>query len=71
MNQINPKVLLHSKWTKVEISNKEKHFIITKVLFDDDQRVIECIIQAVFTKREMAIDWRILKNANQWKLGWK
>ena len=71
MNQINPKVLLHSKWTKVEISNKEKHFIITKVLFDDDQRVVECIIQAVFTKREMAIDWRILKNANQWKLGWK
>ena len=71
MNQINPKVLLHSKWTKVEISNKEKHFIITKVLFDDDQRVIECIIQAVFTKREMTIDWRILKNANQWKLGWK
>ena len=71
MNQINPKILLHSKWTKVEISNKEKHFIITKVLFDDEQRVIECIIQAVVTKREMAIDWRILKNANQWKLGWK
>lgn len=55
----------------MEISNKEKHFIITKVLFDDEQRVIECIIQAVITKREMAIDWRILKNANQWKLGWK
>ena len=31
MNQINPKKLLNSKWTKVLPTNNEKHFLISKV----------------------------------------
>jgi tryptophan-rich hypothetical protein len=49
MNKINPKALINSKWTKVDITNKEKHFIITKVEFDEEQKVIACVIEAVIT----------------------
>ncbi len=51
--------------------NKEKHFEIIKVEFDDTQNVIDCIIQAVFTKNEYPINWRDLKNNELWLMGWK
>lgn len=71
MNKINPKVLMHSKWTKVEVTNKEKHFIVTKVTFDEDQKVVDCIIEAAMTKNEYTINWRDLKNSSHWLLGWQ
>ncbi len=71
MNRINPKALMHSKWTKVDVRNKEKHFIITQVKFDEQQKVIECIIEAVMTKKEYAIDWRELKLSDKWRIGWQ
>lgn len=71
MNKINPKALINSKWTKVDITNKEKHFIITKVEFDEEQKVIACVIEAVMTHNEYNIDWRDLKIIDQWRVGWK
>lgn len=71
MNQVNPKALLHSKWTKVNVNNKEKHFVVTKVTFDDQQKVVECLIEAVLTKNEYAIDWRDLKLIDKWRIGWQ
>lgn len=71
MNSVSPKALLHSKWTKLEVFNKEKHFVITQVEFDEDKRVINCIIEAVITKNEYSIQWRDLKNSHVWKLGWQ
>jgi tryptophan-rich hypothetical protein len=71
INKINPKALLHSKWTKAEVTNKEKHFIIIVIKFDEDQKVVECIIEAVMTKNEYTIDWRELKDTHSWKLGWQ
>lgn len=70
-NKVSPKSLIQSKWTKVDVTNKEKHFIITVVKFDDDQKVISCVIEAVMTNNEYAIDWRELKNSNRWKIGWQ
>jgi tryptophan-rich hypothetical protein len=70
MNKISPKTLLHSKWTKQQVSNKEKHFIITKVEFDEQKNVIECIIEAVINNNEYEINWRDLKDNQQWRLGW-
>ena len=70
MNRIAPKSLLNSKWTKVEVTNKEKHFIITTVKFDEQQNVIQCIIEAVINNNEYSIDWRTLKDKQQWQLGW-
>lgn len=71
MNKLSPKTLLHSKWTKLEVLNKEKHFVITQIEFDEDNRVIECVIQAVITKHDYPINWRELKDNKQWKQGWK
>ncbi|WP_435237722.1 TIGR02450 family Trp-rich protein [Psychromonas sp. PT13] len=71
MNKVNPKALLHSKWTKVVVNKKEKHFMITSVKFDEDKNVIECIIEAVMTKNEYNINWRELKCIDQWRIGWQ
>jgi tryptophan-rich hypothetical protein len=71
MNKVNPKVLLHSKWTKVQIQNKEKHFMITKVCFDEFQQVTQCIIEAVISKNEYSINWRELKQSEHWRIGWQ
>ncbi|MDN2664993.1 TIGR02450 family Trp-rich protein [Psychromonas sp. 14N.309.X.WAT.B.A12] len=71
MNQINPKKLLNSKWTAVKSINKEKHFLITKVTFDEEGIVTLCVIEAIISHRQTEIDWRDLKNIDLWKQGWK
>lgn len=71
MNQVNPKKLLNSKWTKVHVVNKEKHFMVTEVTFDERQKVIECTIEAVRNKKSYDIDWRTLKDSSQWRIGWQ
>ena len=62
--------LLNSKWTTVNPENKEKHFIVTSVDYDEDDVVLSCILEAVFTKREQAIDWKSLRDEQVWKQGW-
>ncbi|MGO2074383.1 TIGR02450 family Trp-rich protein [Pseudoalteromonas sp. AOP31-A2-14] len=71
MNQINPKKLRGSKWTAVSPVNKEKHFLITDVAFDEDGNVIHCEIEAVMSNRLQAIDWRQLKDHTIWLQGWQ
>lgn len=71
MNKINPRKLLSSKWTAVTPSNKEKHFIITEVEFDEEGVVVLCVIEAVMSKRSTSINWHDLKNESNWLQGWK
>ena len=71
MNKINPKKLLNSKWTAVTPSNKEKHFVVIDIEFDEENNVISCSIEAVMTKRSLAIDWQDLKDDTDWVHGWK
>lgn len=71
MNKVSPKALLHSKWTKVDVQNKEKHFVITKVCVDENQSITECLIEAVISHKEYSINWRDLKDSQVWKMGWK
>jgi tryptophan-rich hypothetical protein len=70
-NPINPKKLLNSKWTAMQPVNKQKHFMITAVEFDEEQNVVSCTIQALMDKHESAIDWRDLKDKKKWVQGWK
>lgn len=70
MNRINPKKLLHSKWTAVSPLNREKHFMITEMEFEEDV-VVRCVLEAVMTKRARDIDWRDLTDNSLWKMGWK
>lgn len=69
-NIINPKKLLHSKFTAVTPVNKEKHFMVTRVKYNDEGAVVLCVLEAVLTKREESIDWQQLKDASCYKPGW-
>lgn len=71
MNNINPKKLINSKWTAVTPKNKEKHFIISEVKFDEEGIILSCKLQAVMTKRSVPINWHDLKNDSTWIYGWK
>lgn len=71
MHQINPNKLLNSKWTAVRPINKEKHFIVIDVEFDEVGMVMSCKAEAVLSKREFLIDWRELKDEEKWIQGWK
>lgn len=71
MKSINPKKLLNSKWTAVRPENKEKHFLVSEVEFDEDGFVTLCCIEAVMSKRATPIDWQDLKDNHKWIYGWK
>jgi tryptophan-rich hypothetical protein len=71
LNKISPKKLFSSKWTAVEPLNKERHFIIVEVEYDEDGAVISCLIEAILSKRTTHINWQDLKDAEQWRQGWK
>jgi tryptophan-rich hypothetical protein len=71
MNRVNPKALLNSKWTAMLVNNKEKHFIVTEVEFDDEQKVSLCVIEAVINNQQYQINWRDLKDPTKWKIGWQ
>ena len=71
MNKINPKKLLNSKWTAVKPTNKEKHFLVTEIEFDEEGLVISCSIEAVMSKRVIPINWHDLKDEDLLQQGWK
>jgi tryptophan-rich hypothetical protein len=70
-NQINPRKLIHSKWTATKPLGKAKHFIVTEVEFDQDGLVTNCLVEAVLSKRSISVQWRELKNREHWLQGWK
>jgi tryptophan-rich hypothetical protein len=71
VNNINPNKLLHSKWTAVKPIDKEKHFMVTEIEFDEEGIVVLCSIEAVVSKRHTTINWHNLKDAHNWVHGWK
>jgi tryptophan-rich hypothetical protein len=73
MNPISSKKLLLSKWTAVHPVDKQKHFLVSKVILPEDpQQGIEWIeIEAVYSKKTMQICWRELSNSDHWIQGWK
>ncbi len=70
-NQVQPKKLLHSKWTAVNPTRREKHFIVTDVQLDDQSQPVTCTLQAVHSGRERELVWRALKDATEWQIGWQ
>ena len=71
-NVLSPKKLLHTKWTAVAPLNKEKHFLVTKVIepIPPGSPVVSIEIEAVHSRRARVIGWRELKDAAQWRRGW-
>jgi tryptophan-rich hypothetical protein len=71
VNKFNPKKLLNSKWTAVKPIQKEKHFLITEVEFNEEGEVVHCLIEAVISHRAVPIQWRDLEDTHKWLQGWK
>lgn len=69
-NQINPAKLLLSKWTAVQPLNREKHFLVTKLLRDELETITGCVLEAALTQRAQEIDWQLLKDDSRWRQGW-
>jgi tryptophan-rich hypothetical protein len=70
---LSPKKLLHTKWTAVAPRDREKHFIVTKVI---EPRVpgapVEFVeLEAVLTKRATVLRWRELDDPATWLQGWR
>ena len=70
-NPINPEKLLLSKWTAVVVREKQKHFIVTQLQRDEQQRVYGCILEAVINHQEYELDWQVLKDPGLWLPGWR
>ena len=71
MNNINVKKLINSKWTATNPINKEKHFLITELEFDENNNVTHCLIEAVISNQSKLINWIELKSSLDWLQGWK
>ncbi|MBY7704219.1 TIGR02450 family Trp-rich protein [Vibrio harveyi] len=71
MNRINPAKLRNSKWTAIEPVNREKHFLVSEVEYDDYGVVISCKLEAVLSKNEYSVDWKDLRHRDKWLQGWK
>ncbi len=72
LNPLNPKKLLLSKWTAVTPSDREKHFVVVRVVepVPPDVRIDQIELQAVHSGRTQLLHWRDLKDASRWRQGW-
>jgi tryptophan-rich hypothetical protein len=70
--RLNPKKLLLSKWTAVQVIAKQKHFLVSRVVQPDDLNlpITKIEIEAVYSGNKQIIAWRELEDASRWKQGW-
>ena len=70
--RLNPRKLLLSKWTALHPQDKEKHFLVVRVLQPEDPQapVTEVELEAVYSRRSRVIAWTMLTDAERWRQGW-
>jgi len=71
MNRINPDKLLMTKWSAVEPKRKERHFIVTGLVRNEEGTIIACELEAVINKNVYQAEWQELKDSTIWIMGWK
>ena len=59
-----------SKWTAINPKNREKHFLVTRVINDDPTK-LDVVLEAIHSKNEYLYDWTVLKDDNRWRQGWR
>ena len=71
-NPLSPNKLLHTKWTAANPREREKHFLVTRVLEPrvPGAAVEQVELEAVLTKRSRVIRWRELTDPSVWVQGW-
>ena len=72
LSGLSAKKLLSSKWTAVTPIDKEKHFVVTRVIKPQPRNapIASVEIEAVYSKRVRMIPWRELQDSQYWKRGW-
>ena len=45
--------------------------MVTKLIRDEEETVIACELEAVINKNSYQLDWRLLTDPEQWRMGWK
>ena len=71
--RLNARKLLLTKWTATHPQNKEKHFIVVKLIEPDvpDAQIEMIEIEATYSKRSFTLPWRELTDETKWLQGWK
>ena len=71
--RLNAKKLLLTKWTATRPQNKERHFIVTRLIEPEvpDAQIEMIELEATYSKRSVTMPWRALKDGTQWLQGWK
>jgi len=69
---INPRKLLLSKWTAVNPQDKEKHFVVIRLVKPElPEGLIEFVeMEAVYSRRAFVVAWRELRHSGRWQQGW-
>jgi len=70
MNTINPKKLLHSKWTAVNPESKELHFVVIGRVCQSKGVLQQVELKAVLTGNTYRLPWQTLKDDTIWQMGW-
>jgi tryptophan-rich hypothetical protein len=70
--RLNPRKLLLSKWTALQPRNKEKHFIVVRLIEPEDpaQGISEVELEAVYSRHSRIIHWKTLTDVAVWRQGW-
>ena len=73
LTRLNPRKLLHSKWTAVTPTRREKHFIVTAVVEPESPSAqAEYVdLEAIHSKRMRRLRWRDLADTTTWLQGWR
>ena len=69
--RLNPRKLLLSKWTAAQPQNRERHFLVTELIRDEQANILGVELQAVLTQRSQQLDWRQLQDSERWLQGWR
>ena len=71
-SRVSPKKLLLSKWTAVTPLDKEKHFVVIRVIEPElpAVRIDQVEIEAIHSRRTFLLPWRELTDSGQWRQGW-
>lgn len=69
---LHPKKLRLGKWTAVQPVDKEKHFVVVRVVEPDTEGApVEFVeIEAVYSGRAYRLRWRDLADTTRWRQGW-
>ena len=72
INPLHPKKLLLTKWTAVQPMDKNKHFLVSKVMQPEPPALaIEWVeLEAVYSKAVTRLPWQALRDPARWRQGW-